>query len=156
MQNGSSVETCPHCVNVFARLAPICYAQSMLIDKISAPELRRKFIKSALLVGSFSSPSPTPRWFLLSFAHFATPSSSSKSHFSCHKIKYFVHKLFQLNCIPDEMRFFSPLESLEKVASWEKKNRMKRKKIAFDALVSSSPDVSRNIYLFEDLLFFPH
>ncbi len=37
---------------VFARLAPDLYAQSVIIDKISASELRRKFIKSALLVGS--------------------------------------------------------------------------------------------------------
>ncbi len=36
---------------LFARLAPICDARSVLINKISASELRRKFIKSALLVG---------------------------------------------------------------------------------------------------------
>ncbi len=32
-------------------LAPICNAQSVLVGKISASELSRKFIKSALLVG---------------------------------------------------------------------------------------------------------
>ncbi len=35
----------------FARLAPILHAQSVLISKISASELSRKFIESALLVG---------------------------------------------------------------------------------------------------------
>ncbi len=39
-----------HCIHVFARLALDLYAQSVLIDKISASELSRKF-KSALLVG---------------------------------------------------------------------------------------------------------
>ena len=39
-------------VHVFARLAQIfCFAQSVLVNKISASELRRKFIESALLVG---------------------------------------------------------------------------------------------------------
>ncbi len=38
-------------VHVFARLAPICNAQPVLINKISAVELSLKFIKSALLVG---------------------------------------------------------------------------------------------------------
>ena len=32
-------------------LVPILYAQSVLINKVSASELSRKFIKSALLVG---------------------------------------------------------------------------------------------------------
>ena len=35
----------------FACLAPDLYAQSVLIKKNSASELKRKFIKSALLVG---------------------------------------------------------------------------------------------------------
>ncbi len=35
----------------FARLVPILYAQSVLSNKISGSEIRRKFIKSALLVG---------------------------------------------------------------------------------------------------------
>ncbi len=35
----------------FARLDADLYAQSVRIDNISASELRRKFIKSALLVG---------------------------------------------------------------------------------------------------------
>ena len=39
------------CTHVFARLGTDSHAQSVLIDKISASELRRKFIKSALLVG---------------------------------------------------------------------------------------------------------
>ena len=38
-------------MHIFARLAPILYAQSVLSNKISASELSRKFIKSALLVG---------------------------------------------------------------------------------------------------------
>ncbi len=40
-----------HCIHVFARLAPICMLSRCLSTKISASELRRKFIKSALLVG---------------------------------------------------------------------------------------------------------
>ena len=51
MRNGSSVGTCTHRIHVFARLALICNAQSVLINKISASELRRKLTKSALLVG---------------------------------------------------------------------------------------------------------
>ena len=39
----------------FARSAPICYAQSVLINKVSASEVSRKFTKSALLVG-YSAP----------------------------------------------------------------------------------------------------
>ncbi len=41
------------CINVFfAHVVPICmYAQSVLINKISASELSRKFLKRALLVG---------------------------------------------------------------------------------------------------------
>ncbi len=37
--------------SVFARLGADLHAQSERIDKISASELRRKFIESALLVG---------------------------------------------------------------------------------------------------------
>ncbi len=51
MQNGSSVGICTRCVHVFARLAPICVLSRCLFNKISASELSRKVIKSALLVG---------------------------------------------------------------------------------------------------------
>ncbi len=52
MQNGSSVGTCTHCVRVFFCTFDVdSYAQSAIINKISASELRRKFIKGALLVG---------------------------------------------------------------------------------------------------------
>ncbi len=54
MQNGSSVGMCTRCTHVFARLAPICCAQSVLINKISASELSRKFITSAVSVGCAS------------------------------------------------------------------------------------------------------
>ncbi len=40
----------------FARLAPICIHSRCLINKISASELSRKFIKSALLVGQACVP----------------------------------------------------------------------------------------------------
>ncbi len=40
-----------HCIHVFARPAPICNAQSAIIHKISASELRRKSIKGPLSVG---------------------------------------------------------------------------------------------------------
>ncbi len=56
-QNGSSVGICTHCIRVLARSAPICNAQWVLINKISASELSRNFIKSALLVGSCSNSS---------------------------------------------------------------------------------------------------
>ncbi len=39
------------CVHILARSAPTCHAQSAFSNKISASELRRKFTKSALLVG---------------------------------------------------------------------------------------------------------
>ncbi len=39
------------CIHVFARLVADSFAQSVLSNKISASELSRKFIKSALLVG---------------------------------------------------------------------------------------------------------
>ena len=55
MQNGSSVETCARCMHVFARLAPILHARSVLINKTSASELIRKFVKSALLVGKLGN-----------------------------------------------------------------------------------------------------
>ncbi len=51
MQSGSSVGIRARCTRVFARLGVDSYAQSVLINEISASELRRKFIKSALLVG---------------------------------------------------------------------------------------------------------
>ena len=50
-QNGSSVGTRTRRMHVFARLAPDLHARSVLISKISASELSRKFVKSALLVG---------------------------------------------------------------------------------------------------------
>ncbi len=51
-QKGSSVGICTRCIHVFfACLAPICHAQSVLVDKVSASELSRKLIRSALLVG---------------------------------------------------------------------------------------------------------
>ena len=56
MQNGSSVGIriqYTHCIHVFARAD--LYAQSELINKISASELSRKFVKSALLVGYIES-----------------------------------------------------------------------------------------------------
>ncbi len=51
MQNGSSVGICTQCKHVFARFGADLHAQSVLSNKISAAELRRKLIKSALLVG---------------------------------------------------------------------------------------------------------
>ena len=51
MQNGSSVGIRTRRIHAFASLAPELSAQSVIIDKISAPELKKKFIKSALLVG---------------------------------------------------------------------------------------------------------
>ena len=52
-KSGNSVGTCTRCIRVFflPRLAPICSARWVLVNKISEPELRRKLIKSALLVG---------------------------------------------------------------------------------------------------------
>ncbi len=51
MQHESLVGTRTHCIHVFARLALICKPSRCLLTKISASELSRKFIKSALLVG---------------------------------------------------------------------------------------------------------
>ncbi len=52
MQNGSAVGIrATHCMHVFARLGADLYAQSVIINKISASELSRMFIKSALSVG---------------------------------------------------------------------------------------------------------
>ncbi len=56
MQNGSSVGICTHCTHFFARLAQNLYAQSVLISKISALELSRKFINDLLLVGRVLEP----------------------------------------------------------------------------------------------------
>ena len=50
-KNGSAVGIYTHCIHVFARLALIRMPQSVLINKISASEVSRKFIESALLVG---------------------------------------------------------------------------------------------------------
>ena len=53
-KNGSSVGMCAHCVHVFYTFGTDLHAQSALINKISASELRRKFTKSPLLVGERS------------------------------------------------------------------------------------------------------
>ena len=52
-KNGSSVGMRTRCVRVFFGTfwRPICMLSRLLSNKISASELRRKFIKSALLVG---------------------------------------------------------------------------------------------------------
>ncbi len=50
-KNGSTVRIRARFTHVFALSAPDLHAQSVLIGKISASELSRKFIKSALLVG---------------------------------------------------------------------------------------------------------
>ncbi len=52
MQNGSSVGIHTHCIHVFCTFGADFFAQSVLINKISASELSRKFSKTALLVGS--------------------------------------------------------------------------------------------------------
>ncbi len=47
MQNGSSAGTCTRCINTFSHVwAPTCMPSRWLGNKISALELRRKFIKS--------------------------------------------------------------------------------------------------------------
>ena len=51
MQHGNSVAIRTRCMHVSARTEAISHAQSVLIDEISASELRRKFVRSALLVG---------------------------------------------------------------------------------------------------------
>ena len=51
VQNESSVEIYTCCIHVYRTFGADYYAQSVLINKISASELSRKFIKSALLVG---------------------------------------------------------------------------------------------------------
>ena len=55
MQNGSSVVIHEHCMHVFCTFGANLYAQSVLINEISAMELCRKFIKSVMLVGLTSS-----------------------------------------------------------------------------------------------------
>ena len=51
-QNGSSVGTYTRrCLHIFRTFGTDLHAQSVLINKISASELRRKFIKGPLLVG---------------------------------------------------------------------------------------------------------
>ncbi len=50
-KNESSVGIFAHCIRVFARLVSICMLCRRLSTKISASELSRKLIKSALLVG---------------------------------------------------------------------------------------------------------
>ncbi len=52
-KNGSSVGICTHCAHVFCTFGADLRAQSVLIDKNSASELARKFIRSPLLVGSY-------------------------------------------------------------------------------------------------------
>ncbi len=52
VQNGSSVGIGTRCMHVFLHvLGADLHAQSVLVNKISASELSRKFIKNALLVG---------------------------------------------------------------------------------------------------------
>ncbi len=51
MQTERSVGMYTRCIHVFARSAPICMLSRCLLKENSASELRRKFIKSALLVG---------------------------------------------------------------------------------------------------------
>ena len=50
-QNGSSVGIRTRCMHVFCTFGVDLYAQSVLVNKVSASELSQKFIKSALLVG---------------------------------------------------------------------------------------------------------
>ena len=50
MQNGSPVGICTQCIR-FHTFGVDFYAQSVLINKISASELGRKLIKVALVVG---------------------------------------------------------------------------------------------------------
>ncbi len=65
MQNGSSVGTCTRCTHVFACLAPTGMLSRCLSTKNYALEIKRKFIKCALLVG-FSS-------FFMWFSHVVLP-----------------------------------------------------------------------------------
>ncbi len=51
MQNGSSVGMCTRCIDIFCAFRTDLYAQSFVINKISASEFLRKFSKSALFVG---------------------------------------------------------------------------------------------------------
>ncbi len=60
VQNGSSVGICTRCIHVSARFGVDLHARSVLVKKNSASELSRKFIKSVLLVGEGSVPSPPP------------------------------------------------------------------------------------------------
>ncbi len=48
----AQLEHVTRCIHVFAHLGADTYAQSVLINKISASELSRKSVESALLVGS--------------------------------------------------------------------------------------------------------
>ncbi len=55
MQNVSSVGVCTYTMHTrFCMFGTKLYAQSVLINKISASELSRKFVMSALLVGCVS------------------------------------------------------------------------------------------------------
>ncbi len=49
MLSGSSAGLCAHCVSIFCTFGANFYAQSVLISKISASEISRKFIKSAIV-----------------------------------------------------------------------------------------------------------
>ncbi len=53
MQNRGSVGACYTLRTRFRTFCVDLYAQSVLVDKISASELSRKFIKSAVLVGYY-------------------------------------------------------------------------------------------------------
>ncbi len=74
-----------HCIHVFCTFGADLYPQSVLIDKMSASELSRKFVKSALLVGileicclygkercskNFQPPPPFFKEFFLFFSFF--------------------------------------------------------------------------------------
>ena len=82
VQNGRSVGTCTRCTHVFCTFwQRICMLSRCSVTKISASELRRKFIKSALLVGFF--------FFLFSFlkkwlASLLLGSNQSSVRPSCH------------------------------------------------------------------------
>ena len=63
----------------YAHLAPDLYAQSVVSNKISASELSRKFIKSALLVGRKKKKRKLRRknfFFAINSGYFVHPSSS--------------------------------------------------------------------------------
>ena len=66
-KTGSSVGTHANCLQVFCTFGTNLCAQSVQINKISASELSRKFIKTALLVGYVQS---AQRFFFPDFPFF--------------------------------------------------------------------------------------